>query len=70
MAARVMAMVMATKRAMATNRKNTKRRWQESDDGDNGDGEGSGMKDMVAHTTPGERGVMVAMAHGLCVSFG
>ena len=25
--------------------------------------------DMAAHTMPGERGVMVAMGHGLCVSF-
>jgi hypothetical protein len=24
---------------------------------------------MAAHTTPGERGMMVAMGHGLCVSF-
>jgi hypothetical protein len=23
---------------------------------------------MAAHTTPGERGMMVAMGHGLCVS--
>jgi hypothetical protein len=28
------------------------------------------MKDMAAHTTPGEREMMVAMGHhGLCVSF-
>ncbi len=40
-----------------------------SDGGDNGDGEGDGTKDMATHTTPGERGMMVAMGHGLCVSF-
>ncbi len=38
-AARAMAMVMATKRAMVTNRNNTTRGWQVSDDGDNCDGE-------------------------------
>ncbi len=68
-AARAMVMAMATKRAMATNRNNTKRGWQESDDGDNGNGEGNGTKGMAAHTTPGERGMMVVMGHGLCVSF-
>ena len=46
------------------------RHWQrKSGGGDNGDGEADGTKDMAAHTTPGERGVMVAMGHGLCVSF-
>ena len=40
-----------------------------SNDGNNGDGEGDGTKDMAAHTTPGERGVMVANGDGLCVSF-
>ena len=68
-AARAMAMATATKRAMATNRNNTKRWWRASDDGDNGDGEGNSTKDMAAHTMPGERGMMVAMGHGLCVSF-
>ncbi len=28
-----------------------------------------GAKDMAAHATTGERGVMVAMGHGLCVCF-
>jgi hypothetical protein len=46
------------------------RHWRRKrDGGDNGDGEGDGTKDMVAHTMPGERGMMVAMGHGLCVSF-
>ncbi len=46
------------------------RHWQwKSKGGDNGDGEGDGTKDIVANTTPGERGVMVVMGHGLCVSF-
>ncbi len=46
------------------------RHWQRKrDGGDNGDGEGDGTKDMAAHTTPGERGMMVAMGPGLCVSF-
>jgi hypothetical protein len=46
------------------------RHWRlKSNGGDNGNGEGDGTKDMVAHTTPGKRGVMVAMGHGLCVSF-
>ena len=57
-AARAMAMATATKRAMATNRNNTKRGWRASDDGDNVDGEGNGTKDMAAHTTPGERGMI------------
>ncbi len=59
-AARVMVMAMATKRAMVTNRNNTTRGWQARDDGNNGDGEGNGTKDMAAHTTPGERGMMVS----------
>ncbi len=42
---------------------------QTSDNGDNGNGEGDGTKDMTAHTMPLERGGMVAMGHGLCVSF-
>ncbi len=57
-AAKAMAMATATKRAMATNRNNTKRGWQASDDGDNCNGEGDGTKDMAAHTTPGERGMI------------
>ncbi len=40
-----------------------------SDSGDNGDGKGDGIKDMAAHATTGERGMMVAMGHGLCVCF-
>ncbi len=68
-AERAMAMATATKRAMVTNHNNTKRGWRASDNGDNGDGEGGGTKNMAAHTTPGERGMMVAMGHGLCVSF-
>ncbi len=45
-----------------------KRGWRASDGGNNGDGEGDGTKDMAAHTTPGEREMMVVMDHGLCVS--
>ncbi len=46
------------------------RYWRrKSNGGDNGNGEGDGTKDMAAHTMPGERGMMVAMGHGLCVSF-
>ncbi len=46
------------------------RHWQQKcDGGNNGNGEGDGTKDMAAHTTPGERGMMVVMGHGLCVSF-
>ncbi len=40
-----------------------------SDGGNNGEGEGDGTKDMATHTTPEERGVMVALGRGLCVSF-
>jgi hypothetical protein len=40
-----------------------------SDGSDNGNGDGEGAKDMAAHATTGERGMMVAMGHGLCVSF-
>ncbi len=53
-----MAMVTATKRVMATNRDNTKRGWRASNDGDSCNGEGNGTKDMAAHTTPGERGMI------------
>ncbi len=45
------------------------RGWQESNGGNNGNGEGGNTKDMAAHTMPGEGGMMVAMGHGLCVSF-
>jgi hypothetical protein len=45
------------------------RHWRRKSDGGNNDGEVDGTKDMAAHTTPGERGMMVAMGHGLCVSF-
>ncbi len=45
------------------------RGWQASNGSDNGNGDGDGMKDMAAHAMPGERGMMVAMGHGLCVSF-
>jgi hypothetical protein len=68
MAARAMAMATATKKVMVTNRNNTKRGWQASDNGDDGNGECYDTKDMAAHTTPVERGMMVAMGHGLCVS--
>jgi hypothetical protein len=51
-------MATATKRAMTTNHDNTKRGWQVSNDGDNCNGKGDSTKDMAAHTTPGERGVI------------
>ncbi len=40
-----------------------------SNGGDNGDGDGDNAKDMAAHATTGERGIMVVMGHSLCVSF-
>jgi hypothetical protein len=43
-----------------------KRGWRALHGGDNGDG----AKDTAAHATPGERGMMVAIGHGLCVCFG
>jgi hypothetical protein len=43
--------------------------WQASDGSNNGNGDRNGVKDMAAHAMPGERGVMVAIGHGLCVSF-
>ncbi len=67
--ARVMAMATATKKAMATNRNKTKRGWQASNNGNNGNGDSNGTKDMAAHTAPGERRMMAVMGHGLCVSF-
>jgi hypothetical protein len=42
------------------------RGWQAFDSGDDGDS----TKDMAAHATTGERGMMVVMGHGLCVCFG
>ena len=63
-----MAMAMATKRTIATNRDNTKRGWQASNDGDNCNGEGDGTKDMATHTTPGERG-MIRVGRGTYARF-
>ncbi len=40
-----------------------------SNSGNNGNREGDGTKDMAAHATTGERGMMMAMGHGLCVCF-
>jgi hypothetical protein len=45
------------------------RGWRVFDGGDNGDGDGDSAKDMAACATTGERGVMVAMGHGLCMCF-
>jgi hypothetical protein len=42
------------------------RGWRAFEGGNNGDG----TKDMAACATIGERGMMVAMGHGLCVCFG
>jgi hypothetical protein len=41
------------------------RGWRAFDGGNDGDS----AKDMAARATIGERGVMVAMGHGLCVCF-
>ncbi len=40
--------------------------WRASDGGNNG----GGAKDTTACITTGERGMMVARGHGLCVCFG
>jgi hypothetical protein len=42
------------------------RGWQAFDGGNNG----GGAKDTAARVTTGERGIMVATGHGLCVCFG
>ncbi len=34
------------------------------------DNNGDGAKDMAASASTGERGMMVAIGHGLCVCFG
>ncbi len=43
------------------------RGWRAFNGGDNCNGDGDGAKDSAACATTGERGVMVAMGHGLCV---
>jgi hypothetical protein len=45
------------------------RGWQAFDGANNGDGDGDGAKDTAACATTGERGMMVAMGHGLCIYF-
>jgi hypothetical protein len=45
------------------------RGWRAFNNGNNGNGDGDGAKDTAACAMTGERGVMVAMGHGLCVSF-
>jgi hypothetical protein len=45
------------------------RGWRAFDGGNNGNGDGDGTKDMAACATTGERGMMVATGHGLCVCF-
>jgi hypothetical protein len=70
-AARAMAMATGTKRAMVTNRDNTgngniKEGGEQAMAGTMAMGR---VKDMAAQTTSGERGMMVVMGHGLCVSF-
>jgi hypothetical protein len=44
--------------------------WQRGWRAFDGSNDGDSAKDMAAHTTIGERGMMVAMGHGLCVCFG
>jgi hypothetical protein len=44
--------------------------WQRGWRAFNGGNNGDGAKDTVACATTGERGMMVAMGHGLCVCFG
>ncbi len=62
---------MATKRVMATNRDNTGNGY-----GEEGGGRltaatmGTAQRDTPAGATTGERGMMVATGHGLCVCFG
>jgi hypothetical protein len=69
-------MAMATKKAMVTDGDNMdngyqhgqwllQRGWRAFDGGN----DGVGAKDMAARATTGERGMMVAMGHGLCVCF-
>ncbi len=41
--------------------------WWASNGSNNGNGDGDSTKDTAAHTTTGERGMMVVMGHGLCV---
>ncbi len=61
----------ATKRVMATNRDNTGNGY-----GEEGDGRllaatiRTAQRDTSAGATTGERGMMVATGHGLCVCFG
>jgi hypothetical protein len=64
-------MATATKRVMVTNGDNTGNEY-----GKEGGGRslaatmGMARRDTPAGTTTGERGMMVAMGHGLCVCFG
>ncbi len=44
--------------------------WQRGWRAFNGGDDGDGAKDKAACATIGERGMMVAMGHGLCVCFG
>ena len=46
-----------------------RRGWRAFGGSNSGNGDGDRVKDMAAHTTTVERGMMVAMGHGLCVSF-
>ena len=57
------AMAMGMNMAIATDGDNSLQAFDGGDDGD-------GAKDKVACATTGERGMMVAMGHGLCVCFG
>jgi hypothetical protein len=45
------------------------RGWQAFDGDNNSNGDRDGAKDTAACATTGERGMMVVMGHGLCVSF-
>jgi hypothetical protein len=71
MARAARAMETATKRVMATNRDNTGNGY-----GEEGDGRllaatiRTAQRDTSAGATTGERGMMVATGHGLCVCFG
>jgi hypothetical protein len=66
----VIAMAMATKRPMATDGDNTGNGYGKEASGQAMvAGDGDGAKDMATHATTGERGMMVAMGHGLYVSF-
>jgi hypothetical protein len=70
MARAARAMAMATKRVMATNGDNTGNGYGEEGGGRSlAASMGTARRDTPAGATTGERGMMVATGHGLCVCF-